>query len=80
MSKNLSRLQGAVDLAVMQNSRILGVGTGGACGLYEDLARSGIGKLTVIDFDTVDETNLTTQGYDESQIGMLTFSTSTKRT
>jgi ThiF family len=66
---DLSRLEGAVDLGLMQRAHVVAVGAGGAAGLYEDLARSGLGRLTVVDFDTVDRSNLGTQGYDLADIG-----------
>jgi len=53
----------------MSAATVVGVGIGGAVGLYEDLARTNLGNLTAIDFDTVDESNLTTQGFERSDIG-----------
>lgn len=67
--ENYSRISGAVDIALLQQTHIVGVGAGGAYCLYESLARSAIGKLTVLDFDTVDDVNLTRQGYEMHQIG-----------
>jgi hypothetical protein len=66
---DLSRLQGAVDLGLMRRAHVVAIGAGGATGLYEDLARSGLGRLTVVDFDTVDRSNLSTQGYDLADVG-----------
>ena len=43
--ENYSRIEDAVNLALLQNTHIIGVGAGGAYCLYESLARSGIGKL-----------------------------------
>jgi len=63
------KLNGSVDVSLMQETHIFGVGVGGANRIYEDLVRSGIGKLTLIDFDTVSATNLTTQGYTIKDIG-----------
>lgn len=67
--ENYSRINGAVDVDLLQNIHIVGVGAGGAYCLYESLARSAVGKLTVLDFDTVDDVNLTRQGYETHQIG-----------
>ena len=67
--ENYSRINGAVNVDLLQNIHIVGVGAGGAYCLYESLARSAIGKLTVLDFDTVDDVNLTRQGYETHQIG-----------
>ncbi len=66
---NTDRLKGAVDLNLMKSAKVVGIGSGGASGLYEDLVRCGLGNLTVIDFDTVDATNLCTQGYGIGDIG-----------
>lgn len=67
--ENYSRIAGAVDVALLQRIHIIGIGAGGAYCLYESLARSAIGKLTVFDFDTVDDVNLTRQGYEMHQLG-----------
>lgn len=64
-----SRIQGAVDTQLLAETHIVGIGAGGACKLYEGFVRSGLGKLTVFDFDEVDESNLSRQGYETSQIG-----------
>jgi len=64
------RLHGAVDYPLMQGAHVVCVGIGGAMGLCEDLARSGLGKLTAVDFDVVDATNIHTQGYDLEHIGL----------
>tara|TARA_B100000214_G_C23969028_1_gene629142 strand:- start:1950 stop:2855 length:906 start_codon:yes stop_codon:yes gene_type:complete len=64
-----SRLIGAIDLELMKASHVVCVGIGGAMGLCEDLVRSGLGKLTAIDFDEVDATNIHTQGFDLDHIG-----------
>ncbi|MEZ5013755.1 MAG: ThiF family adenylyltransferase [Chitinophagales bacterium] len=69
--KNFSRIEGAVDTQLLRNTHILGVGAGGAYCLYDSLARSGIGQLTVFDFDDVEEVNLVRQGYETDQIGQL---------
>src|SRR5262249_8210933 len=68
-SVDRSRLAGAIDIEKMARSHVVGVGAGGARGLYEDLSRAGLGHLTVIDFDDVDATNIATQGYDVRDIG-----------
>lgn len=64
-----SRIEGAVDVKWLHNTHIIAVGAGGAYGLYESLCRSGLGKLTVIDFDHVEETNLVRQGYSPNDLG-----------
>ncbi len=64
-----SRLYGAINPFKMQQSHVLCVGLGGANGLVEDLVRSGLGQLTTIDFDTVDASNLCTQGFELGDVG-----------
>ena len=64
------RLHGAIDLEMMQGAHVVCVGIGGAMGLCEDLVRCGLGKLTAIDFDEVDATNIHTQGFDLAHIGL----------
>ena len=51
------------------------VGIAGAGGLgsnvAESLARAGVGKILIVDFDKVEESNLTRQFYFRNQIGMI---------
>ena len=65
------RLLGSIDLDHMHDSLVSIVGIGGANGIAEDLVRSGLGKISLIDFDVVDESNLATQGYYINDIGRL---------
>ena len=67
---DFSRINGAVDIQLLQNSKIIGVGAGGAYCLYDSLARCGLGELIVLDFDQVEEVNIVRQGYETNQIGM----------
>lgn len=65
-----SREADAVDIDMLQSSRIVIVGTGG---MYEGasmFARCGIGEIIAIDPDKVDKTNLCRQGYLPRQVGM----------
>jgi molybdopterin/thiamine biosynthesis adenylyltransferase len=66
---NYSRIESSVDVQKMHNTHIVVVGAGGSYSLITSLARTGIGKLTVIDFDVVESTNLVRQGYKQSDIG-----------
>src|SRR4051812_5237513 len=67
--ENYSRISGAVNVELLQHTHIIGVGAGGAYSLYESLARSAVGRLTTLDFDTVDDVNLARQGYEMHQLG-----------
>ena len=64
-----SRIESSVDMGLVRASHIVIVGAGGSYSLATSLARTGIGKLTVLDFDTVEETNIVRQGYKQSDIG-----------
>lgn len=64
-----SRIQDSVDMGIIKNSHIVVVGAGGSYSLVTSLARCGVGTLTVLDFDTIEETNVVRQGYKISDIG-----------
>lgn len=64
-----SRIQDSVDINLLNRSHFVIVGAGGSYSLITSLARTGIGKLTIIDYDTVEETNLVRQGFKQSDIG-----------
>jgi len=66
---DFSRIEAAVDMHLMQNAHIVCVGTGGAYSLLEGLCRSGIGQLTLIDPDVVEESNVVRQGFELADIG-----------
>lgn len=67
--KDFSRIEGALNIKLLAKTHIIVVGAGGSYCLNDAFARSGIGKLTVLDFDSVDEKNITRQGYETKQIG-----------
>jgi len=66
---NYNRIEQAVDILTLQNTHLVIVGAGGAYNLILNFARTGIGKLTVLDYDTVDDTNIVRQGYMQKDIG-----------
>ncbi|HMQ77454.1 MAG TPA: ThiF family adenylyltransferase [Flavobacteriales bacterium] len=66
---DFSRIRAAVDLETMREAHVVCVGTGGAYSLLEGLCRSGIGKLTLIDPDHVEEANVVRQGFALADIG-----------
>lgn len=73
---NLNRLKsliGEENLYKINNLNILIVGLGGVGGYtFESLVRSGVGRITVIDHDIIDETNLNRQILtDTTNIGKL---------
>ena len=65
----LEKKQGSVATAKLQAATVAICGLGGlGSNIAISLARSGIGKLILIDFDTVDITNLHRQQYKASQV------------
>lgn len=66
---DFSRLEGSVDLDVMRQSKVVVVGTGGANQLVEDLVRSGVEEIVLIDFDSVEAANIPRQGFVLDDIG-----------
>ena len=57
-----AKIIGYDSLNKLKNSHVLIAGLGGVGSwVAESLARSGVGKLTIIDFDTVDESNINRQ-------------------
>ena len=53
------QLIGKGGFAVLQNARVILFGVGGVGGwCAETLLRTGLGHLTIVDFDKVDTTNL----------------------
>ncbi len=56
----------------LQKSSVGIAGVGGlGSNVAVSLARAGIGRIVIVDFDTVEESNLTRQYYFRDQIGML---------
>jgi len=55
------RVAGAYDLPHLRHCRVVVVGVGGAAGFTEDIARSGVYEIVLIDPDTVSASNLATQ-------------------
>lgn len=62
MFERLIRVIGMDSFEKLQNSNILLVGVGGVGGYaFEALVRSGIGHITVIDYDVIEESNINRQ-------------------
>lgn len=68
---DLSRTKGAVDSSMLNKTHVVCVGVGGANQLVENLVRTGVGRVSIIDFDTVDSPNLSVQGWYQSDLGKL---------
>ena len=78
MQKRLrfSRLEKLIeenDLNILNDLSVLILGVGGVGGyVAESLARSGVGNLILVDFDTIDESNINRQIIAlDSSIGLI---------
>lgn len=69
--RTFQRVQSAYDLQRMKHSRVIVIGTGGAIGFVEDLARTGIAEWVLIDPDVVGEENISTQNVYHKDIDKL---------
>lgn len=71
MLSALETRQGAENVAKLQGATVAVCGLGGlGSNVAISLARAGVGKLILIDFDCVDVTNLHRQQYKASQVGV----------
>ena len=71
MLSALEARQGAENVAKLQGATVAVCGLGGlGSNVAISLARAGVGKLILIDFDCVDVTNLHRQQYKASQVGV----------
>ena len=52
---NFNRIMSTIDVETMQQSNVTVIG--GAYGLARDLVHSGLGSVTLVDFDRIDATN-----------------------
>lgn len=64
-----SRVEDIYPLAVMRRKTVIVPGCGGAGEYIENIARTGIGKIILLDGDTYSETNLSTQSVYRDEIG-----------
>lgn len=64
LTLDYARQKGAVDWGVISTSHITLVGVGSASSLAKTFVRMGVGRLTIVDPDTVEARNITSQGYD----------------
>lgn len=64
-----ARIKHALDLDILKEATVIGVGCGGARELYIDLARMGVGNFVLLDGDRVETTNLASQNAFEDEVG-----------
>ena len=69
LDRIFDRVNEVYDLPLMESSRMVVVGAGGAVAFLDDLARTGLGQLVLIDPDTVSPTNIGTQQVYISDLG-----------
>lgn len=69
MALDMTRIAPSVDVGRMRDSHVAIVGVGGAANLATALGRSGLGKITLIDPDTVSALNLVRQEYGRTDVG-----------
>lgn len=66
---NFQRIESTIDIEVMSQSHVTIVG--GAVGIAKDLVRSGLGALTLIDYDRIDASNPSRQDFNLTDLGRL---------
>ena len=64
---NFSRIAPTIDVETMQQSHVTIIG--GAYGLAKDLVHSGLGAVTLVDFDRIDASNPARQDFYSSDMG-----------
>lgn len=69
MDDAFSRLAALYDPAALSRKTVVCIGTGGARGFIEDLARCGVGRFVLLDGDKVEPPNLATQGVFTDELG-----------
>ena len=68
---NTTRISGVIDTIKTLAATITIIGAGGAADLILALARCGVGKFILIEFDIVTEANIARQGHYVDEIGRL---------
>jgi len=65
-----SRIESFLNISLLQEATIIGIGCGGGRDYYLDLARSGVGNFILMDGDDISISNIASQGVFQSEIGM----------
>jgi hypothetical protein len=68
-ARYFDRVQSAYDLPLLDGTRLVIVGNGGAASFIRDCARCGVGEFVLIDHDTFSESNVGSQSADPAKIG-----------
>lgn len=64
-----AKLEGAIDIEAMRRKTIIGIGCGGALGFYVSIARCGASNYVLFDHDYYQDTNISNQFADISNLG-----------
>ena len=73
--KYMTRICNGVDKDLLDRTRLVVIGTGGAASLIRNCARMGFGEFVLIDPDVVSETNIATQQAEPNDIGLFKVET-----
>ena len=63
------RVDGELDLSLLKDAQVIGIGCGGARDFYVDMARCGAGRFLLMDGDRVTASNLSSQNAYSGEIG-----------
>lgn len=79
MPLDFSRIESVIDVRRTQAAEVAVIGLGGSVTLISDLARCGVRKFKLVDFDVIEPTNVARQDHDASRIGMTKAAAVTAR-
>jgi proteasome lid subunit RPN8/RPN11 len=68
--KYSQRVQTAYDLSLLNQTRLVVIGAGGAAQFIRDCARAGFGEFVLGDHDVISESNVATQSADPAKLGV----------
>jgi hypothetical protein len=68
--RHFERVKTAVDVPLLNDTRLVFIGNGGAADLIRDSARCAFGEFVLIDPDQIAESNIGSQSADPAKIGM----------
>ncbi len=63
------RIENVIDIPTIQDKVVTIVGAGGSAPLIENLTRSGVQHLKLVDHDTINDVNISRQGHHPGDIG-----------
>lgn len=69
-ARHFERVKTAVDVPLLDDTRLVFVGNGGAADLIRDSARCAFGEFVLVDPDQIAESNIGSQSADPAKIGM----------